>query len=378
MMIMALHTFWREMEGRVLMQAARPCPSVVASFPPFFLRLPSHQHFLYVGQVTVRDALNMALDEELARDPRVFLIGEEVGMYNGAYKISKGLYDKWGKDRIIDTPITESGFAGMGVGAALGGLRPVVEFMTMNFAMQAIDHIVNSAAKSHYMSGGQLRAPIVFRGPNGPPTAVGAQHSQCYAAWYSSIPGLKVVAPYSAEDAKGLLKAAIRDDNPVVVLESELAYNYKFTLTPEQLSPDFVLPIGKAKVEREGKDVTVVTFSRLVGQALEAANALAKEGIDVEVINLRSIRPLDTAAIVASVKKTNRLVTAEEGFIQCGVGSEIAAIVMEQAFDYLDAPVERISVADVPTPYAKSIEDAALPQAHNIINAIKRVCYVKK
>jgi pyruvate dehydrogenase E1 component beta subunit len=320
----------------------------------------------------------MALDEELARDPRVFLIGEEVGMYNGAYKISKGLYDKWGKDRIIDTPITESGFAGIGVGAALGGLRPVVEFMTMNFAMQAIDHIVNSAAKSHYMSGGQLRAPMVFRGPNGPPTAVGAQHSQCYAAWFSSIPGLKVVAPYSAEDAKGLLKAAIRDDNPVVVLESELAYNYKFTLTPEQLSPDFVLPIGKAKVEREGKDVTVVTFSRLVGQALEAASALAKEGIDVEVINLRSIRPLDTATIIASVKKTNRLVTAEEGFIQCGVGSEVAAVVMEQAFDYLDAPVERISVADVPTPYAKSIEDAALPQANNIINAIKRVCYVKK
>lgn len=317
----------------------------------------------------------MALDEELARDPNVFLMGEEVALYNGAYKVSKGLHDKYGPDRIIDTPITESGFAGIGVGAAMAGLRPVVEFMTMNFALQAIDHIVNTAAKSRYMSGGQVSCPIVFRGPNGPPTSVGAQHSQCFAAWYSSLPGVKVVAPYSAEDAKGLLKAAIRDPNPVICLESELCYNYKFNLSPEAQSPDFVLPIGKAKVEREGSDVTIVTFSRLVGQALEAAEAMAKEGISAEVINLRSIRPLDMDTIVASLQKTHRIVTAEEGFVQSGVGAEIAARIMEDAFDLLDAPLERISVADVPTPYAKSIEDLCLPQAHNIINACKRVLY---
>jgi pyruvate dehydrogenase E1 component beta subunit len=327
--------------------------------------------------VTVREALNMALDEELARDSRVFLMGEEVGMYNGAYKVSKGLHDKYGPSRIWDTPITEAGFAGIGVGAAMGGLRPVVEFMTMNFSLQAIDHVLNSAAKSHYMSGGQLTVPIVFRGPNGPPTAVGAQHSQCFAAWYSQVPGLKVVAPYSAEDAKGLLKAAIRDDNPVVVLENELSYNYKFPLSVEAQSPDFVIPIGKAKIERVGKHVTIITFSRLVGQALLAADQLAKEGIDAEVINLRSIRPLDMDTIITSLKKTNRIVTAEEGWAQSGVGAEICARVMEEAFDYLDAPIERIAGADVPMPYAKSIEDLAIPQAQNIVNAVKRVCYRK-
>lgn len=317
----------------------------------------------------------MALDEELARDPKVFLMGEEVALYNGAYKVSKGLHDKWGSDRIIDTPITEAGFAGIGVGAAMAGLRPVIEFMTMNFALQAIDHIVNTAAKSRYMSGGQVSCPIVFRGPNGPPTSVGAQHSQCFAAWYSSLPGVKVVAPYNAEDAKGLLKAAIRDPNPVVFLESELCYNYKFELSAEAQSADYVLPLGKAKVEREGKDVTIVTYSRLVGQALEAAETLSKEGISVEVINLRTIRPLDMETIVTSLKKTHRLVTAEEGFVQSGVGAEIAARVLEDAFDQLDAPIERIAVADVPTPYAKSIEDLCLPQAHNLVNACKRVLY---
>lgn len=317
----------------------------------------------------------MALDEELARDPKVFLMGEEVALYNGAYKVSKGLHAKWGSDRIWDTPITEAGFTGIGVGAAMAGLRPVIEFMTMNFALQAIDHIVNTAAKSRYMSGGQGTCPIVFRGPNGPPTSVGAQHSQCFAAWYSSLPGVKVVAPWNAEDAKGLLKASIRDPNPVVFLESELCYNYKFNLSAEAQSEDFVLPLGKAKVEREGKDVTIVTFSRLVGQALEAADILAKEGVSVEVINLRTIRPLDMETVIKSIKKTHRIVTAEEGFVQSGVGAEIAARIMEDAFDQLDAPVERIAVADVPMPYAKSIEDLAIPQAANLVNACKRVLY---
>lgn len=317
----------------------------------------------------------MALDEELARDEKVFLMGEEVALYNGAYKVSKGLHAKYGSDRIWDTPITEAGFTGIGVGAAMAGLKPVIEFMTMNFALQAIDHIVNTAAKSRYMSGGQASCPIVFRGPNGPPTSVGAQHSQCFAAWYSSLPGVKVVAPWNAEDAKGLLKAAIRDPNPVVFLESELCYNYKFNLSAEAQSADYVLPLGKAKVEREGKDVTIVTFARLVGCALEAADILAKEGISVEVINLRTIRPLDMETVIKSISKTHRIVTAEEGFVQSGVGSEIAARIMEDAFDQLDAPVERIAVADVPMPYAKSIEDLAIPQASNLVNACKRVLY---
>jgi len=322
--------------------------------------------------------LNAAMDEEIERDERVFLIGEEVAQYDGAYKISKGLWKKWGDKRIVDTPITESGFTGIAVGAAMSGLRPICEFMTMNFAMQAIDHVINTAAKSRYMSGGQITCPIVFRGPNGPPTAVGAQHSQCFAAWYSNIPGLKVVAPYSVEDYRGLMKSSVRDDNPVVFLESELGYNYEFDVSDEALGKDFLIPIGKAKVEREGKDVTVIAFSRIVRDCLEAAEILEKEGISVEVINLRTIRPLDVETIVKSVKKTNRVVTAEEGWAQSGIGSEIITVVNENAFDYLDAPMERVTSADVPMPYAKSLEDLVIPNTKNIINAIKKVCYRKK
>jgi len=308
----------------------------------------------------------------------VFLMGEEVAQYDGAYKISKGLWKKHGDKRVIDTPITESGLAGICVGAAMGGLRPICEFMTWNFSLQAIDHIVNTAAKSRYMSGGQITCPIVFRGPNGPPTAVGAQHSQCFAAFYSHIPGLKVVAPYSSEDARGLLKSSIRDDNPVIFLESELGYNYEFEVSDEVLGKDFLIPLGKAKIEREGTDVTVIAFSRIVRDALEAAEALQKEGISVEVINLRTIRPLDVETIIKSVKKTNRVVTCEEGFPQSGVGAELFAVINENAFDYLDAPMERITSTDIPVPYAKSLEDFTLPSSKNIINAIKKVTYRKK
>lgn len=322
---------------------------------------------------TVRNALNMALDEEMERDPNVFIIGEEVAHYQGAYKISKGLLQKYGPNRVVDTPITEMGFAGISVGASMKGLRPVCEFMSMNFSMQAIDQIINSAVKSRYMSGGQLESPIVFRGPNGAANGVAAQHSQCFASWYSHCPGVRVLAPWSAEDAKGLLKAAIRDPNPVVFLEHEMLYGVSFPVPADFSSKDFVLPIGKAKIEREGTDVTVVTFSRPVGLALEAAAKLEKEGISVEVINLRSIRPLDRKAIIESVKKTHRLVTVEEGWYQCGVGSEIAASVMESdAFDYLDAPVQRVTGADVPMPYAINLEKACLPQVPNIITAIRR------
>eukprot|EP01132_Coremiostelium_polycephalum_P005871 gene5871-7303_t len=326
---------------------------------------------------TVRDAINSALKEELERDEKVILMGEEVALYNGAYKVSKGLHDKFGPDRIIDTPITEMGFAGIGVGAAMAGLRPVVEFMTFNFSLQAIDHIVNSSAKTHYMSGGTVTNPIVWRGPNGPPTSVGAQHSQCFAAWYGSVPGLKVVAPWSGEDHRGLLKSAIRDDNPVVYLESELLYNYKFDLSPESLDKDFLIPIGKAKVEREGTDVTIVSFSRMVSNCLEAAEILAKEGVSAEVINLRTIRPLDVETLVKSLKKTNRMVTVEEGWVQSGVGAEISALMSEHAFDYLDAPVERVAGCDVPMPYAKNLEDSAMVQTHNIVNAVKKVKNLK-
>jgi len=324
-------------------------------------------------QVSVRDALNMALDEELARDEKVFLMGEEVAKYNGAYKVSKGLYDKYGDKRIIDTPITEAGFAGIGVGAALAGCRPIIEFMTWNFAMQAIDHIVNSAAKLLYMSGGKIKVPIVFRGPNGPPTGVGAQHSQCFGAWYSSVPGLKVVAPWSSEDAKGLMKSAIRDDDPVVVLESELGYNETYTLSVEAQNSDFLIPIGKAKVELEGSDITLISFSRQVGNCLKAAQKLKESGVNAEVINLRSLRPLDVDAIVRSVQKTGRCVTVEEGWVQCGIGSEIIALLNEHAFDYLDAPVERITGADVPMPYTKPLEDKCMVQVENIMNATQRV-----
>jgi len=329
-------------------------------------------------ELTVRDALREALAEEMERDSRVFLMGEEVGQYQGAYKVSKDLLDKFGRDRVIDTPITEMGFAGLGVGAALSGTRPIVEFMTFNFAMQAIDHVVNSAAKTRYMSGGSFKCPIVFRGPNGPPRAVGAQHSQCFGAWYGSIPGLKVVAPWNCNDSKGLLKAAIRDDNPVVVLESEILYNEKYALSPEAQSKDYVLEIGKAHIERAGTDVTICTFSRMVGESLKAAAELEKEGINVEVINLRSLRPLDHETIIKSIKKTHRLVTVEEGFPQYGVGAEIVASVNELAFDWLDAPPERITGADVPMPYTQILEDLAMVTPSNIANAVRRVCFRQK
>ncbi|KAI9594308.1 thiamine diphosphate-binding protein [Syncephalis fuscata] len=325
--------------------------------------------------MTVREALNAALDEEMLRDDRVFLMGEEVAQYNGAYKVSKGLLDKFGSKRIIDTPITESGFAGLAVGAALHGLRPVCEFMTFNFSMQAIDQVINSAGKVQYMSGGMANCPIVFRGPNGAAAGVGAQHSQCYAAWYGSVPGLKVVSPWNSEDAKGLLKAAIRDPDPVVVLENELMYGESFAVSEEVLSDSFVIEIGKAKIERPGTDITIVAHSRHVGHALEAAEQLSREGVgSIEVINLRSIRPLDMPTIIESVKKTNRLITVEGGWPMFGVGSEIAAQIMESdAFDYLDAPVRRITGADIPMPYAKNLESLALPTTELIVDVTKKM-----
>ena len=310
--------------------------------------------------------------EELRRDDTVFLMGEEVGQYQGAYKISQGLLEEFGPRRIIDTPITEHGFTGVGIGAAFAGLRPIIEFMTFNFSMQAIDQIINSAAKTRYMSGGQMGCPIVFRGPNGAAARVAAQHSQCYASWYAHCPGLKVVAPYSAADAKGLLKAAIRDPNPVIVLENEILYGRSFE-TP--VDADYVIPIGTARIERSGNDVTIAAFSIMVGVALEAAELLAADGIEAEVINLRSLRPLDTATIVESVKKTNRLVSVEEGWPVAGIGAEIAASMMEHAFDYLDAPVVRVTGADVPMPYAANLEKLALPQADGVAAAAKAVCY---
>jgi pyruvate dehydrogenase E1 component beta subunit len=324
-------------------------------------------------EMTVRDALNTAMDEELARDEKVFLMGEEVAKYNGAYKVSKGLFDKYGEKRIWDTPITEMGFTGLCVGAAYHGTKPIVEFMTWNFAMQAIDQIINSAAKQFYMSNGDISVPIVFRGSNGAAAGVAAQHSQCFAAWYGSVPGLKVVVPYDSEDARGLLKAAIRDPNPVVVLENELLYGTSFPVSKEAQQEEFLVPIGKAKTMKFGKDVTIITFSRMVGFSLEAAAELAKEGIDVEVINLRSIRPLDRDAIVESAKKTGRVVTVEEGWGQHGIGAEVAGVLMEtDAFDYLDAPMERVTGADIPMPYAENLEKLAGPQVEDIIAAVKR------
>jgi pyruvate dehydrogenase E1 component beta subunit len=299
-------------------------------------------------------------------------MGEEVAQYQGAYKVSQGLLDEFGSKRVIDTPITEMGFAGLGVGAAFAGLKPIIEFMTFNFSMQAIDQIINSAAKTLYMAGGQMGSPIVFRGPNGAASRVAAQHSQCYASWYAHCPGLKVVVPYSAADAKGLLKAAIRDPNPVLVLENEILYGQSFDVPTD---PDFVIPIGRAKIERPGNDVTIVAFSRMVAVALDAATALSEEGIDAEVINLRSLRPMDTDTIVRSVMKTNRLVSVEEGWPVAGIGSEMAALMMEQAFDYLDAPVARVAGADVPMPYAANLEKLALPQPESIAAAAKAVCY---
>ncbi|WP_309623250.1 pyruvate dehydrogenase complex E1 component subunit beta [Novosphingobium sp.] len=323
-------------------------------------------------QITLREALRDAMAEEMRRDDRVFVMGEEVAQYQGAYKVTQGLLDEFGPKRVIDTPITEYGFAGIGTGAAMGGLRPIVEFMTFNFAMQAIDHVINSAAKTNYMSGGQMRCPIVFRGPNGAASRVGAQHSQNYGPWYASVPGLIVIAPYDAADAKGLLKAAIRSEDPVVFLENELLYGRTFEL-PEL--DDHVLPIGKARIMREGKDVTIVSYSIGVGLALDAAEALAAEGIDAEVVDLRTLRPLDTETVLASLAKTNRIVVAEEGWPQCGIASEIIAVCMEQGFDNLDAPVLRVCNEDVPLPYAANLEKAAIIDAPRIIAAVKQVCY---
>ncbi|MBT3989375.1 MAG: pyruvate dehydrogenase complex E1 component subunit beta [Rhodospirillaceae bacterium] len=329
----------------------------------------------YTGQtvtLTVREALRDAMAEEMRSDENIFLMGEEVAEYQGAYKISQGLLEEFGGRRVIDTPITEHGFTGLGVGAAFGGLRPIVEFMTFNFAMQAMDHLINSAAKTLYMSGGQMGCPIVFRGANGAAAGVAAQHSQCYASWYAHVPGLKVVSPYSGEDAKGLLKSAIRDPNPVIFLENEILYGQSFEVPDDS---DFTVPIGKAKIEREGTDVTIISYSIMVGLALEAAEALASEGISAEVINLRSIRPLDIDTIVTSIKKTNRVVSVEEGWPVAGIGSEIAAITMEHAFDYLDAPVRRVCGEDVPMPYAKNLEAAVLPNLDKVVTAAKAVCY---
>jgi pyruvate dehydrogenase E1 component beta subunit len=321
----------------------------------------------------VRDALNSALDEELERDEKVFVLGEEVAQYDGAYKVTRGLWKKYGDKRIIDTPITEMGFAGIAVGAAMAGLKPVCEFMTFNFSMQAIDQVINSAAKTYYMSAGAVPVPIVFRGPNGAASGVGAQHSQCFGSWYSQVPGLKVISPYSSEDCRGLLKAAIRDPNPVVFLENELMYGVNFDVSDEVLSKDFVLPIGKSKIERTGKHITLVAHSKPVGLCIEAANELAGIGIECEVINLRTLRPLDEEAIIKSVMKTNHLVTVEGGWPQCGIGAEIVARVMESpAFNYLDAPILRVTGADVPMPYAKALEDIALPQIKNVLTAVKK------
>ncbi len=322
--------------------------------------------------ITVREALRDAMAEEMRRDDRVFVMGEEVAQYQGAYKVTQGLLDEFGPRRVIDTPITEYGFAGIGTGAAMGGLRPIVEFMTFNFAMQAIDHVINSAAKTNYMSGGQMRCPVVFRGPNGAAARVGAQHSQNYGPWYASVPGLVVIAPYDASDAKGLLKAAIRSEDPVVFLENELVYGRSFEL-PEL--DDHVLPIGKARVVREGRDVTIVSYSIGVGLALEAAEQLAGEGIEAEVLDLRTLRPLDRAAVLESLRKTNRMVVAEEGFPVCSIASEIISICMEDGFDDLDAPVLRVCDEDVPLPYAANLEKAALIDVAKIIKAVKQVCY---
>jgi pyruvate dehydrogenase E1 component beta subunit len=322
-------------------------------------------------KTTVREALRDAMAEEMRADSRVFVMGEEVAQYQGAYKVTQGLLDEFGPERVIDTPITEHGFAGIGAGAAMAGLRPVIEFMTFNFAMQAIDHIINSAAKTNYMSGGQMRCPVVFRGPNGAASRVGAQHSQNYAPWYANVPGLIVIAPYDAADCKGLLKSAIRCEDPVVFLENELVYGRSFDV-PEG---EHIVPIGKARIMREGKDVTIVSYSIGVGIALDAAAALAEEGIDAEVIDLRTIRPLDKGAVLASLAKTNRVVIAEEGWPQCGIAAEIQAICMEEGFDHLDAPVARVCNEDVPLPYANNLEKLAIIDANRVILAVRKVCY---
>jgi pyruvate dehydrogenase E1 component beta subunit len=325
-----------------------------------------------IATMTVREALRDAMAEEMRRDKDVFVIGEEVAEYQGAYKVTQGLLQEFGAKRVIDTPITEQGFAGLGIGAALAGLKPIVEFMTFNFAMQAMDQLINSAAKTRYMSGGQIGASIVFRGPNGPAARVAAQHSQDYSAWYSHIPGLKVIAPYGAADAKGLLKSAIRDPNPVIFLENEILYGHSF---PVPKVDEYLVPIGKAAVAREGTDATIVSWSMGMTYALKAAEELAKDGINAEVIDLRTLKPMDVETIVQSVKKTNRLVTVEEGWRQSGIGAEIAASVTEQAFDWLDAPILRVSGKDVPMPYAANLEKLALPSVAEVVEAVKTVSY---
>jgi len=326
--------------------------------------------------MTVREAINAGIDEEMERDESVFVLGEEVAQYQGAYKVTKGLYEKYGDRRVIDTPITEMGFTGLATGAAYQNLRPVVEFMTMNFSMQAIDQMINSAAKQFYMSAGDIACPIVFRGPNGFSAGTAAQHSQCFAAWFSSVPGMKVVSPYSSEDHKGLMKAAIRDPNPVVILEHELLYGVSFPMSDEAMKSDFIVPIGPAKIEVEGSDVTVISFSKTVELGLQAAEQLKGEGISVEVVNLLTLRPLDRKTIIESAKKTGRVVVVEQGWPQCGISAEIAAILMEtDAFNYLDAPMERVTGADVPMPYATALEAAALPQIDDVIAAIHRTTY---
>ena len=345
---------------------AAPAPQVVAAVAA----LPEDRDWGPTAPLTVREALRDAMAIEMRADGNVFLMGEEVAQYQGAYKISQGLLEEFGDTRVIDTPITEHGFAGMAVGAAMNGLRPIVEFMTFNFAMQAMDQIINSAAKTLYMSGGQMGCPIVFRGPNGAASRVGAQHSQCFASWYAHIPGLKVVAPWSSADAKGLLRAAIRDPNPVVFLENEILYGQSFDCPTD---PDFVLPIGRAKVERVGKHVTLVAFSVMVGVAMKAAEALAAEGIEAEVINLRTLRPLDIGTVVDSVKKTNHIVTVEEGWPYAGIGAEVNMQVIEQCFDWLDAPPVRVHGADVPLPYAANLEKLALPQPDWVVAAVRRI-----
>lgn len=356
--------------------AAAPAPAIKAEKPAAVA--PAADPTIHAGtnviSTTVREALRDAMAEEMRRDGRVFVMGEEVAEYQGAYKVTQGLLAEFGPKRVIDTPITEYGFAGIGTGAAMGGLRPIVEFMTFNFAMQAIDHIINSAAKTNYMSGGQMRCPIVFRGPNGAASRVGAQHSQNYGPWYASVPGLIVIAPYDAADAKGLLKAAIRSDDPVVFLENELVYGRSFDVPH---GDDHVLPIGKARVVREGKDVTIVTYSIGVGMSLEAAVKLADKGIDAEVIDLRTLRPLDKQTVLESLAKTNRLIVAEEGWPTCSIASEIIAICMEEGFDHLDAPVLRVCNEDVPLPYAANLEKLALINPARIAEAARRVCYVK-
>ncbi len=324
-----------------------------------------------IRKITVREALREAMAEEMRNDKNIFIMGEEVAEYNGAYKVTQGLLAEFGAKRAIDTPITEHGFTGLAVGAAFAGLKPIVEFMTFNFAMQAIDQIVNSAAKTNYMSGGQVRCPVVFRGPNGAAARVGAQHSQCYASWYSSIPGLKVISPYSASDCKGLLKSAIRDPNPIIFLENEITYGFSFE---EEYDDDHLVEIGKAKVLKEGSDITIIAFSLVVKYALEASEELEKMGISAEVIDLRTIRPLDVETIVNSVKKTSRCITVEEGFPFASVGSEIASILINEAFDYLDAPIKKLASVDAPLPYAANLERLALPKTENIVLVAKELC----